>query len=273
MDHHPANWGKPLREQKKKKVSSVNNHNNNHTSHTSQPIVTGTSVLAIKYKDGIMMAADTLASYGSLARFRDVERLMQVGGSTIIGASGDISDYQYVQHYLTTNVLIDDFCVRDGHCYGPKHIYSFVSRLMYGRRNKFNPLWNTYICGGVSKVGKQLEPFLGAVDLRGTTWQSDCLATGYGAYIALPLLRSALEKAGGYQGLDEKAAKELLEDCMRVLFYRDARSLNKFQIGKVCCSRAEDEEEAAIQVFISEPYSVSTEWAFAEGIRGYGGPI
>lgn len=25
-----------------------------------QPIVTGTSVLAIKYKDGIMMAADTL---------------------------------------------------------------------------------------------------------------------------------------------------------------------------------------------------------------------
>ena len=27
-----------------------------------QPIVTGTSVLAIKYKDGIMMAADTLGS-------------------------------------------------------------------------------------------------------------------------------------------------------------------------------------------------------------------
>ena len=28
-----------------------------------QPIVTGTSVLAIKYKDGIMMAADNLGSF------------------------------------------------------------------------------------------------------------------------------------------------------------------------------------------------------------------
>ena len=35
---------------------------------TQQPIVTGTSVLGIKYKDGVMLAADTLASYGSLAR-------------------------------------------------------------------------------------------------------------------------------------------------------------------------------------------------------------
>jgi len=30
-----------------------------------QPIVTGTSVLALKYKDGIMMAADTLGNLSS----------------------------------------------------------------------------------------------------------------------------------------------------------------------------------------------------------------
>ncbi|CAB1103648.1 unnamed protein product [Ectocarpus sp. CCAP 1310/34] len=41
--------------------------------YTSQPIVTGTSVLGIK--DGVMLAADTLASYGSLARYKNVERL------------------------------------------------------------------------------------------------------------------------------------------------------------------------------------------------------
>jgi len=39
-------------------------------------------------------------SYGSLARFRDVKRLCPVGESTIVGASGDISDYQYIQHLL-----------------------------------------------------------------------------------------------------------------------------------------------------------------------------
>ena len=41
-----------------------------------------------------------LASYGSLARFRDVERLIKVGNTTIIGASGDISDFQYITHLL-----------------------------------------------------------------------------------------------------------------------------------------------------------------------------
>ena len=72
-----------------------------------EPVVTGTSVLAIKYKDGIMMAADNLASYGSLARFQDVERLMAVGKRTLLGASGDMSDFQYLQH--TLNSLLYSF--------------------------------------------------------------------------------------------------------------------------------------------------------------------
>ncbi len=65
-----------------------------------QPIVTGTSILGIRYKDGIMMAADTLASYGSLARFMDVRRLKDIGSNVVLGASGDMSDFQFTQHEL-----------------------------------------------------------------------------------------------------------------------------------------------------------------------------
>lgn len=69
--------------------------------HTQQPIVTGTSVLAVKYKDGVMMAADTLASYGSLARFMDVRRIRHVdGANALVGCSGDMSDFQYIQHSI-----------------------------------------------------------------------------------------------------------------------------------------------------------------------------
>jgi hypothetical protein len=39
------------------------------------PYVTGTSVLALKYKDGVLMACDTLASYGSTKRYKSVERM------------------------------------------------------------------------------------------------------------------------------------------------------------------------------------------------------
>jgi len=67
---------------------------------------------------------------------------------------------------------------------------------------------------------------LGYVDLLGTTYFSDSIATGYGSYIAQPLLRKALEGRENNPLTEEEAIK-LLDDCMRVLFYRDARSLNK----------------------------------------------
>lgn len=70
--------------------------------HTQQPAVTGTSVLGIKYKDGVMLAADTLASYGRLSKYRDTTRLVGVGQHTVVGAGGDISDFQHIQHVLTS---------------------------------------------------------------------------------------------------------------------------------------------------------------------------
>lgn len=42
----------------------------------------------------MLLAADTLASYGSLARFKDVQRLKSVGDYTVLGAGGEFSDFQ-----------------------------------------------------------------------------------------------------------------------------------------------------------------------------------
>jgi 20S proteasome subunit beta 7 len=67
--------------------------------------------------------------------------------------------------------------------------------------------------------------------LLGTTYSAPTLATGFGAHIAQPLLREAYEKKAGIDGkgplLTAEEAEELLNECMKVLFYRDARSLNK----------------------------------------------
>lgn len=56
--------------------------------------MTGTSVLGIKYAGGVMLAADTLGSYGSLARFTDLRRIRRVGDYTLIAGSGEYSDFQ-----------------------------------------------------------------------------------------------------------------------------------------------------------------------------------
>ena len=73
--------------------------------------------------------------------------------------------------------------------------------------------------------------FLGYVDLLGTTYSAPTLATGFGAHIAQPLLREAFEAKAGTHGkgplMSADEAEKLLDTCMKVLFYRDARSLNK----------------------------------------------
>ncbi|EZA50376.1 Proteasome subunit beta type-4 [Ooceraea biroi] len=64
------------------------------------PITTGTSVVGIQFKDGIVIAADILGSYGSLARYRNLERLMVVNENIILGASGDYADFQCIKSYI-----------------------------------------------------------------------------------------------------------------------------------------------------------------------------
>lgn len=44
---------------------------------------------------------------------------------------------------------IDEANIGDGHSLGPTEIYSYLSRMMYARRTKMNPIWNTLLVGGV----------------------------------------------------------------------------------------------------------------------------
>ncbi|PWN20917.1 putative PRE4-20S proteasome subunit [Microstroma glucosiphilum] len=246
-------------------VASSSSSSHQPITHTSQPIVTGTSVLGLRYKDGVMMATDTLASYGSMARFMNIQRMHPLGEHTVLGASGDMSDMQYVLHEMD-KVLLSEFNQDDGHSLTPQQLYAWLARLMYNRRSKIDPLWNSFIVGGYtppstsSGEGPEAKgkPFLGFVDLLGVTYQSSTIATGFGMHLAQPLLRTAVE--GKEDVLTEEQARAILEGCMKVLFYRDARSLNRFQIATINSSG----------VSISEPKSVPTSWGFAEGLRGYG---
>jgi 20S proteasome subunit beta 7 len=54
-------------------------------------------VLALAYDGGVAIAADVLGSYGSLARYRNVPRLLKVNDQTVVGVMGDYADFQYLQ--------------------------------------------------------------------------------------------------------------------------------------------------------------------------------
>jgi len=218
--------------------------------HTQDPIVTGASILGIKYDGGVLLAADTLASYGSLARFRSVERLKAVNESTLIGASGEFSDFQYIQTLLET-LTTSDFNYNDGNEHTPHEIFQYLVRVMYQRRNKFDPLWNSLVIAGVSKLDE--KPFLAVTDLVGTHWEDETIATGFGNYLAQPILRKFVEdKKQRGEPITEQEARKTLVECMKVLWYRDARSINRIQIARV----------DKTGTHISEPEEVDTRWVY-----------
>jgi 20S proteasome subunit beta 7 len=189
--------------------------------HTTSPIVTGASVLGVKYRDGVLLATDTLASYGSLAKFTGISKFRKVGDSTVIGASGELSDFQYIGDALD-EIAQKEWTENDGETLGPRNWNAYICRLLHNRRNKMNPLMNQIVVGGVDK--RTGQSYLSYVDLYGTTYEDDFIATGYGAHLAIPILR---EKARLDMTLEE--AVDLLRHCMRILFYRDCRTTDRIQ--------------------------------------------
>lgn len=222
------------------------------TSRTTNPIVTGGSVVALKYAGGVLVATDTLCSYGSLARFEDVSRMSAVGmaGDTILAAGGDYSDYQQMLKIIDARAT-EEYAIDDGASMAPSALHHWLTRIMYNRRSKMDPLWNSIVIVGF----RDGASYLGTSDLYGTMYTENFVATGLGAHMALPLIRK-----GWREDMSEAEARALLENSMRVLFYRDTRASAKIQIGKVDASGSA----------VGDAYMLETFWEHPEFVKGGG---
>ncbi|PZC80504.1 proteasome subunit beta type-4 [Helicoverpa armigera] len=206
--------------------------------HSATPITTTTTVIGVKFDKGCVIAADTLGSYGTLARFRDCPRVMKVNDLILLGNGGDYADYQYLKDIIEQKI-IDEQCIGDGLHLKPRSLHCWLTRVLYNKRSKMDPLWSNYVVAGMQDG----EPFLGAVDKLGTAYEDAAIATGLGAYMATPLVREAVDKGN----LDEEGAKALVRKCMEVLFYRDARAFQRFQLGVVTAAGVKVEDVAELK--------------------------
>ncbi|RNA06220.1 proteasome subunit beta type-4 [Brachionus plicatilis] len=219
---------------------------------TQNPMVTGTSVLGIQFDGGVLIAADLLGSYGSMAQMRQLQRVFKVNEKTVIGASGDYSDYQFLLEKIMQKVNQDN-CLNDGYVYKPKQLFSWCTRVLYNRRSNFDPLWNRLVIAGLENE----QPFLGCVDLLGNAYQAPCMATGYGNYLAVPIMREFLEKHNNR--ITEAQARDVIDRCMKLLYYRDGRAYDKYSIAIVTREGSRVEECKELQ----------TNWSVASQISSY----
>merc|ERR1719412_2592492 len=98
-----------------------------------------------------------------------MERIHKVNEKTMIAFTGEMSDMQEILDFLAEQELERELA-DNGETLGPDNIYHYLCRVMYHRRNKFDPFYNVILIGGITRDGK---PFLGRVDHRGTNVSGD----------------------------------------------------------------------------------------------------
>lgn len=164
---------------------------------------------------------------------------------------------QYIDRLLESIDIRENYSTY-GNTLNAKNLLTYLSKVFYKRRSEFNPLWNHVLVAGFDGNG---EPFLSSADLLGTTFSAPHLATGFGAHLAVPILRRRFPEENPIEEISKDQAMDALKECMKVLFYRDARSLDKYSIAVITKDGVEMKDDQKVE---------AQSWAFAEAIRGYG---
>eukprot|EP00277_Geminigera_cryophila_P028730 CAMPEP_0179470544 /NCGR_PEP_ID=MMETSP0799-20121207/50978_1 /TAXON_ID=46947 /ORGANISM="Geminigera cryophila, Strain CCMP2564" /LENGTH=270 /DNA_ID=CAMNT_0021277669 /DNA_START=38 /DNA_END=850 /DNA_ORIENTATION=+ len=229
------------------------------TDMTLNPVVTGGVCIGFRCSDGVVLAADTMLSQGSYQRFLDVRRLHKISDTIIMAADGEYADFQEMQSMFQQYVEeYDDIEPQGVYRVYPTQAFHFLHRVMYAKRCKQDPFWNSVLLGGFDKRSSLDLPVFGEEDreMQGTPYESHILTTGFGNYMALPLMRLATHEA---ECLTNQKQPEILtmaeatmwcKDIMRVLSLRSSQCSSRIQIATVC-------EEG---VEISAPFEVEGNW-------------
>ena len=113
--------------------------------------------------------------------------------STIVGCTGDYADFQWLREVIEQK-QIDEEVSGHGDCETtkPSALYHWLTRFLYNRRSKFDPLWTTVVVGGIQDGA----PFLGCVNYIGVAYQENAISTGLGQDIAVPIMRYLHRRIG-----------------------------------------------------------------------------
>jgi 20S proteasome subunit beta 7 len=222
----------------------------NRKKYTTTPTTVGSSIIGIKYDKGVVIATDKrITSYG-YKKYNDISRIAKINNNTIIGSSGEFSDFQELTRLLTEKAEDDQLYNGYDSFLGPKEFSSYLAFISYQKRNKMNPYWNTTIVGGFDWDGK---PYMNSVDQYGTIYNNCFLFSGFATYFAGPILEHAVPK--DHTKITKERAIELIDEVFKVLFYRDANAGDRLYYGII-----EKSDDESIPRYDLQEKKLQTNW-------------
>jgi 20S proteasome subunit beta 7 len=201
-------------------------------------VITGaSSLIAVKYDNGILLSADKMVTYGSSLFYGDFSHFSQISSNILLGCSGELSDFQELVKLLRRQVTAEE-CRTGGIGPTPAEIQNYIKRYLYQRRSKMNPLAIKVVLAGRNRDGSS---FLGVTDMYGTSWEDDIICTGLAANLKGLQLDNAV-------GQDRESVFKAVNEVWKGIYARSLAQNGPLEFFDVNTTEIKRLEEVDVKV-------------------------
>lgn len=172
---------------------------------------TGATVVGIKCTDGVVVATDTLITWGTLTLSEKGIKAFKLTDSIVLASAGLTSDYQMLVNRLRAQIKL--FELNQKKAITVKALSKLLANTLYSIRQ--TPLYVQTVVVGVDANGPQLY----TLDMGGSLIPDDFTATGTGTGTAYGVLENSLKTE-----VTVKEAEEIAIKAVKAGIARDIQS-------------------------------------------------
>ena len=181
---------------------------------------TGATVVGIKCTDGVVVATDTLITWGTLTLSEKGIKAFKLTDSIVLASAGLTSDYQMLVNRLRAQIKLYE--LNQKKAITVKALSKLLANTLYSIRQ--TPLYVQTVVVGVDANGPQLY----TLDMGGSLIPDEFTATGTGTSTAYGVLESSLKTE-----VTVKEAEEIAIKAVKAAIARDIQSGGDIRIMTV----------------------------------------
>ena len=176
-----------------------------------QKLKTGTTTLALKFKDGVILASDRQATtYYKAGKVKKLFMLTKDESLVGVSISGSAGDAVSLVDLMRSELKLYKF--ENGHQASVKTATSLLSVIMYNGYRRYQPYFVGFIVAGVDSKGTHVY----SMDMIGSITDEDYAASGSGSLFALSKLED-----GWTKDMTKEDAKALAIKAIKLAANRD----------------------------------------------------
>ena len=172
---------------------------------------TGATVVGIKCTDGVVVATDTLITWGTLVLSEKGVKAFKLTDTIVLASAGLTSDYQMLVNRLQAQIKLYELNQKKS--ITVKALSKMIANTLYSTR--MSPLYVQTVVVGVDGNGPQLY----TLDMGGSLIPDEFTATGTGTGTAYGVLENSLKAE-----VTVKEAEEIAIKAVKAGISRDIQS-------------------------------------------------